>query len=395
MKRFTSRARAAVAGAAFFVAALAAAPAAQAALTFVGSPGAGAPPATLGEYTMVPSPQDTGTDGAVVSSAPATPTSSFSFDNPMLLYSIGPSWNSSDWAGGTYAGRVYDSQGATETVTLASPSNAVYFYATPDQVGSYDMAATATGTNGTTVSSNPIKVTELPAGAATPSAQFFGFYGTGGEQVQSITISLVDTTVSLHDFAIGDFALAGTAVDAVDDDLALSGVPSAMTVDATSPAGAVVTWPAPTAVDEDSPASPIAPSAVHEDGDATATVACSPASGSTFAIGVTTVTCTATDPDDSNSPVSQSFTVTVEGAAQQLSDLAGAVVGVGPGKSLANKVAAAQKALASGKPRIACRILRAFIQEVRAQPRKRIPAKLAASLIADAKRITAVIGCAG
>jgi hypothetical protein len=38
-------------------------------------------------------------------------------------------------------------------------------------------------------------------------------------------------------------------------------------------------------------------------------------SGSTFAIGTTTVTCkaTATDGDDRNSPVSASFTDTVQG----------------------------------------------------------------------------------
>ena len=36
-----------------------------------------------------------------------------------------------------------------------------------------------------------------------------------------------------------------------------------------------------------------------------------PASGSTFAKGTTTVTCTATDSDDLNSPVSTTFTVTV------------------------------------------------------------------------------------
>jgi len=88
-------------------------------------------------------------------------------------------------------------------------------------------------------------------------------------------------------------------VDPPDHDLALTNVPANITTNATGPQGAVITYTAPTATDEsgDNPG----PS-----------VSCTPASGSTFAVGTTTVTCTATDSDDANSPVSQSFTVTVK-----------------------------------------------------------------------------------
>jgi hypothetical protein len=85
-----------------------------------------------------------------------------------------------------------------------------------------------------------------------------------------------------------------------DNDLALTAVPSNITVPATGPSGAIVTYTPPTAGDEGG-------------NDPAATVACSPASGSLFPIGTTTVTCTATDADDSNSPVTASFTVTVVG----------------------------------------------------------------------------------
>ncbi|MBV9126184.1 MAG: HYR domain-containing protein, partial [Planctomycetes bacterium] len=85
-------------------------------------------------------------------------------------------------------------------------------------------------------------------------------------------------------------------VDPVDNDLALTNMPANITTNATSSQGAVVTYTPPTVVDEDSPL-PL--------------VNCSPASGSTFAIGTTTVTCTVSDSDDINSPVSQSFMVTV------------------------------------------------------------------------------------
>ncbi len=90
-----------------------------------------------------------------------------------------------------------------------------------------------------------------------------------------------------------------------DNDLALTNVPSNMSVNATGSGGAVVNYTPPAATDE---------------GDETPTVGCLPASGSTFAIGTTTVTCTATDADDSNSPVTASFSVTVNGALAQLQD---------------------------------------------------------------------------
>jgi hypothetical protein len=94
-----------------------------------------------------------------------------------------------------------------------------------------------------------------------------------------------------------------------DADLAMTAAPANITVPATSPAGAVVTYPAPTAVDEAGDTPP-------------ATVSCAPASGLTFPIGTTPVTCTATDPDDGNSPVTASFTVTVTPLPPQDADLA-------------------------------------------------------------------------
>jgi len=74
-----------------------------------------------------------------------------------------------------------------------------------------------------------------------------------------------------------------------------SDVPADITAEATSPAGAEVTFTAPTAID-----------AV----DGTRDVNCQPASGSMFALGDTTVTCSATD--ESGNDSSATFLVTVE-----------------------------------------------------------------------------------
>src|SRR5205823_11589507 len=132
------------------------------------------------------------------------------------------------------------------------------------------------------------------------------------------TVSCTPTSGST--FPIGTTTVTCTAIDpddanspvsqtftvtVKDTDLGLTNVPSNITTNATSPQGAVVTYTPPTVVDEDSPLP---------------TASCTPTSGSTFAIGTTTVTCTAIDPDDANSPVSQTFTVTVKGAAAQVND---------------------------------------------------------------------------
>ena len=75
----------------------------------------------------------------------------------------------------------------------------------------------------------------------------------------------------------------------------ISGTPSNMSVSATSPAGASVTYTTPSATD------------YYSESDA---VSCSPAPGSTFALGMTTVTCSTTDKFGNSAH--SSFSVTVQ-----------------------------------------------------------------------------------
>ncbi len=97
--------------------------------------------------------------------------------------------------------------------------------------------------------------------------------------------------------------------------------------------------------------------------------------------------------DSGGLEASGSFTITVRGAADQLSDLQARVTGVGPGKSLHNKIAAAATAVHAGDTGQACSILHAFINEVAAQAEKKLTASQAADLTAAAQRIRAIIGC--
>ena len=173
-------------------------------------------------------------------------------------------------------------------------------------------------------------------------------------------------------------------IDPVDSDLALTNVPSAITVDATSPHGAAVTYTPPTATDE-SGDSPLP------------TVNCSPASGSTFAIGTTTVTCTASDSDDTNSPVSGSFQVVVVGASGQVTSTISLVNSFGlPADIQAGfdtQLQAVQTDLTNNNPAQACSDLTAFINHVQAQSGKHLTVSQANQLLAAAKQVQAVLGC--
>ncbi len=156
-------------------------------------------------------------------------------------------------------------------------------------------------------------------------------------------------------------------------------VPGTITVNATSPAGAAVSYTV-TATDNVDP-SPV--------------VVCAPPSGSTFPIGATTVTCTATDA--SGNSATASFVVIVTGASSQLGDLVSLVNGLGlqPGiaTSLTAKLQTALAAANAGDLARACNLLDAFINEVQAQSGKKLTAAEAAQLIAEATRIKAVLGC--
>jgi len=169
-----------------------------------------------------------------------------------------------------------------------------------------------------------------------------------------------------------------------DSDLGLTGMPANITVNATHLSGAVVTYSAPTAIDEagDSPA----PS-----------VSCTPASGSTFAIGTTTVTCTATSADDTPSTVSGTFTVTVTfrpTPASVKADInqflaAGMIKSPGLANSLLAKVDAASALQASGDCAGAAASYQALINQLQAQSGKGIAAAAASALIAEVQSLIA------
>lgn len=144
-------------------------------------------------------------------------------------------------------------------------------------------------------------------------------------------------------------------------------LPAGVTADATSPAGATVPYVV----------------TAKDNFDPSPSVSCTPASGTLFPIGDTTVGCTATDASDNQS--TGSFTVHVEGAREQMNDLLTMVEQqtIGPGTSLEAKLRGAAT----------CENLRALGNEVRAQTGKKITRQDAATIAGDLARIENVLGC--
>jgi hypothetical protein len=161
-------------------------------IVFDGSPGTGAPPSTLGPYTMQAFGPDSQSIGADVSGVTG-PTGTITFDPQLEHDQVGNGW--ATWSNG-YSGDVY-ATGEAETVTVGLPAgtSAFYLYAEPDEFATFTVTATAQ--DGT--SSGPVNVNG-EAGAA-----YFGFYATGSTTISSITV-----TTAGDDFAIGEFGIASS-----------------------------------------------------------------------------------------------------------------------------------------------------------------------------------------
>lgn len=159
-------------------------------VVFDAAPGTGAPPATLGPYTMTAF--GTATNGSTVSSI-KSPLGKLAFKPSVEALEVGDDWNT--WSNG-YSGIVFFRDGATVTLTLPPKTGAFYFYAEPNEYETFDMEAVAA--NGT--SSGDVTV----FGEA--GAEYFGFYTTNHSSIASIRISDGDP----DGFAVGEFGIAKT-----------------------------------------------------------------------------------------------------------------------------------------------------------------------------------------
>jgi hypothetical protein len=202
-----------------------------------------------------------------------------------------------------------------DAVHCSKPSGATF------PLGTTTVSCTATDAHGNTAEASftiTVKDTTAPSISGVPGALEVEATGPDGAVVSftpPTASDLVDGAVAVHcskasgaTFPLGTTTVSCTAVDAhgngaeasftvtVKDTTAptISGVPGTIEVEATGPAGAVVSYTAPTASDLV---------------DGVVAVNCSKASGATFPLGTTTVNCTATDAHGNTAEASFSVTV--------------------------------------------------------------------------------------
>jgi hypothetical protein len=152
--------------------------------------GTGAPPATLGGYSMTEFGTARGGEGGSVSSLDSGTGFTLGFTEAMIKESIGAGW--ATWSHG-YDGGVYKSNGRTsQTLTLAPGAGAFDFWVEPDPFAVITITAKA---------SDGTSLTESINGQG--GASGFGFFSPDG----STTISSITITSSV-DFAIGEFGVS-------------------------------------------------------------------------------------------------------------------------------------------------------------------------------------------
>lgn len=159
-------------------------------IAFNGSPGTDPPPATLGPYTMTPFGADTAADGAIVTGV-NDPAGNITFSPALTHTLVGTGW--ATWSHG-YTGDVYFvTPSQPITITMPAGTKAFYTYAEPDTRSPFNVEATAQ--DGTT--SGPVEVN------GDFGAKYFGFYGTGDAEIQTVTVSTTDTA----GLAVGEFGI--------------------------------------------------------------------------------------------------------------------------------------------------------------------------------------------
>ena len=238
----------------------------------------------------------------------------------------------------------------------------------------------ADGSNQTNLTNTPAVQDDevLPAWSADGSKITFRITRDGNNEIYAMGSDGTNRTNLTNNPALDDFPDWGPTT--ADTTLPILELPEDIIVNATTADGAQVTFDV-SATDNTDP-NPV--------------VNCSPVSGSAFPIGTTSVTCTATD--NSGNKVSGSFSVTLKGATDQISDLKVLVTSLalpaGTTTSLQTKLNEALSAANGGDTASACTALNDFISQVRAQAgKKKLSAQDAQDLIPEAQRIQAVLGC--
>ncbi len=167
----------------------------QAAILVDTSPGTGAPPGTLGGYTMGAFPADLSAEGTLITSlappAAAPVIGDLQFASPVEHDVVGSFW--ATWSHG-YAGDVYYQDGNSLLMTLPSGTLAFYLYVEPNLSGDFEFKVDSAAT----------VVTSSINGNG--GAKYFGFYTDDPlDPLQFVFIK--QTTMDSDGFGVGEFGI--------------------------------------------------------------------------------------------------------------------------------------------------------------------------------------------
>jgi hypothetical protein len=211
---------------------------------------------------------------------------------------------------------------ATDNVDGPVPVNCVPASGSTFALGQTVVTCSATDAHGNSASqtfkvivkdTTPPVISGIPANptleATAPSGAVASWPSPNATDLVDGTVPVTCVPASGSTFALGQTVVTCSATDAHGNSASqtfkvivkdttppvISGIPANLTLEATAPSGAVASWPLPNATDLV---------------DGTVPVTCAPASGSTFALGQTVVTCSAADAHGNTA--SKTFMVTVQ-----------------------------------------------------------------------------------
>jgi VCBS repeat protein/HYR domain-containing protein len=245
----------------------------------------------------------------------------------------------------------------TGAPTITVPANIVRNTSSPAGIAvTYSASAADDHDAAPTLNCVPPSGSNFPVGETQVNCTASDHSGNSSSASFKVTVNLVDTTAPVIK------------------------VPGNITVNATSPSGAVVTYSA----------------SATDNKDASPSLGCVPASGATFPIGVTLVKCTAKDAAGNSSTAS--FQVYVKGAPEQLVDLIDSTLALralGPvSPQLRSTLESVFSSVILKRKSIACLSLDLYSALIKtAGARGWVTTPQMNSLLADATRIKKVIGC--
>ncbi len=196
--------------------------------------GNGAPPKSLGGFALTPFAADPGADDSFETTVPAPGGGALQF-TPAMEHFAETELDDASWGDPTtnnYQGDVYWTNGGeSQRFVLPANTRAFSFYVVPNVSSNNGVPLTA-GITVTDQRGDTFGPTNVSGDDG--QAMEFGFYGTGGDTIKSLTVTNESAN---SDLVLGEFAINTTAGPSCKVVSTVASWPAHQTVQVTAPAG--------------------------------------------------------------------------------------------------------------------------------------------------------------